>query len=322
MRIVTPLTIRSRRTATVVLICVHGGGFNSDSGSLTESIPIANLTQTKVVSVLYRLAPEHPVPGCSRRHGRGLQGAAQELQTEEHRALRNLSRSYPHRPDNRPAKAAWPSAARSPRRLFRPGRLQPVRRLVGHVRAQRLSGHLDPPNPDTHDSEYVGSTNTKDPVLSPLFADVKGFPPDALHHQRTRPAAERDDHTASEIPRIGRRCRPRRLRSIAACLLERCQPARVPRSLPDHGRILRFAFGEIASWFYARYPAIYTASRLPYSKFMPQPCPKCDGMGMRIVRQPDGRSAAEPCDCRQELRVTALIGTGAHTSPLRALLFR
>lgn len=30
-------------------------------------------------------------------------------------------------------------------------------------------------------------------------------------------------------------------------------------------------------------------------------------MGMRIIRQTDGRFAAEPCDCRHELRVAALI---------------
>src|SRR5208283_415030 len=47
-----------------VLINVHGGGFNSDSGSLVEGIPIANLTATTVVSVYYRLAPEHPFPAA------------------------------------------------------------------------------------------------------------------------------------------------------------------------------------------------------------------------------------------------------------------
>ena len=61
VRIVTPLTMSPGKRDRV-LINLHGGGFNSDSGSLTETIPIANLTGTKVVAVLYRLAPEHPFP--------------------------------------------------------------------------------------------------------------------------------------------------------------------------------------------------------------------------------------------------------------------
>jgi monoterpene epsilon-lactone hydrolase len=61
VREVTPLTIEHKDW---VLICLHGGGFNSDSGSFTESIPIANLTKARVVSVLYRLAPEHPYPAA------------------------------------------------------------------------------------------------------------------------------------------------------------------------------------------------------------------------------------------------------------------
>ena len=40
-----------------------------------------------------------------------------------------------------------------------------------------LSGHLDPPQPGPHDSDYVGSTNPSDPVLSPLFADLHNMPP-------------------------------------------------------------------------------------------------------------------------------------------------
>jgi acetyl esterase/lipase len=47
-----------------LLICLHGGGFTSDSGSLTESIPVAALTGTKVISVLYRLAPQFPFPAA------------------------------------------------------------------------------------------------------------------------------------------------------------------------------------------------------------------------------------------------------------------
>lgn len=45
-----------------VLLNLHGGGAKVDSGSLTETIPIAALTGVPVVAVRYRLAPEHPYP--------------------------------------------------------------------------------------------------------------------------------------------------------------------------------------------------------------------------------------------------------------------
>src|SRR3954451_6516541 len=45
-----------------VLLNLHGGGFNSDSGSYTESTPIAGYSKIKVVSVLYGWAPEHAFP--------------------------------------------------------------------------------------------------------------------------------------------------------------------------------------------------------------------------------------------------------------------
>ena len=46
------------------MINLHGGVFVSDSGSLIEGIPIANLARIKVVSVYYRLAPENPFPAA------------------------------------------------------------------------------------------------------------------------------------------------------------------------------------------------------------------------------------------------------------------
>ena len=45
-----------------ILLNLHGGGGKLDSGSLTETIPIAALAKLPVVAVLYRLAPEHPYP--------------------------------------------------------------------------------------------------------------------------------------------------------------------------------------------------------------------------------------------------------------------
>ncbi|MEK6397218.1 MAG: hypothetical protein V4734_03965 [Terriglobus sp.] len=48
---------KQMKHADRVLICLHGGGFNADSGSYSESLPVAALSGTRVVSVLYRMAP-------------------------------------------------------------------------------------------------------------------------------------------------------------------------------------------------------------------------------------------------------------------------
>src|ERR1700682_5715881 len=56
--VVTPPVIPANK-ANRVLINLHGGGFTSDSGSLTASLPIANLTPTRAVSVVYRLGLDH-----------------------------------------------------------------------------------------------------------------------------------------------------------------------------------------------------------------------------------------------------------------------
>ena len=62
-----------------MLINLHGGGFNSDSGSLIEGVPIANLAKIKVVSVYYRLRSGESLSCRGRRRGRGLQRIAEDL---------------------------------------------------------------------------------------------------------------------------------------------------------------------------------------------------------------------------------------------------
>ena len=48
-------------------------------------------------------------------------------------------------------------------------------------RSLGFSGNLAPQTSDRpHDENYVGKTDPKDPVLSPLFADLHGFPPSLL----------------------------------------------------------------------------------------------------------------------------------------------
>src|SRR5208282_93122 len=63
VRIVTPDGLPGANRDKV-LLNLHGGGFNADSGSYTESIPIAGYSKIKVVAVLYRLAPENPFPAA------------------------------------------------------------------------------------------------------------------------------------------------------------------------------------------------------------------------------------------------------------------
>jgi acetyl esterase/lipase len=42
---------------------------------------------------------------------------------------------------------------------------------------QGFSGHLDPPASGPHDPFYVGKTDPRNPVLSPVYADLRGLPP-------------------------------------------------------------------------------------------------------------------------------------------------
>jgi len=164
-----------------VLVNLHGGGFNSDSGSLIEGVPICNLAKIKVVSVYYRLAPENPFPAAvddvvavykellkTYKSGNiGIFGtsAGATLTAEVTAKLKQSGLPLPgalgmfsvHPDYTRPTDS---------QELFAldgfPGRLE-----------------LRDPNKPPEDA-YAGSTDRKDPVLSPLFADLKGWPPSLL----------------------------------------------------------------------------------------------------------------------------------------------
>jgi acetyl esterase/lipase len=174
VRIVTPL---AGMEPDRVLLNIHGGGFNSDSGSWTESIPIANLTKIKVVAVLYRLAPEHPFPA-------GLDDIVA--------VYKELLKTY--KPAHIAVYGTSAGAILTGEVAVRikqlglplPGALGVFSGMGDFTRdgdswamyaLNGLSGHLDPPGPGPHNPDYVGSTNPSDPVLSPLFADLHNMPP-------------------------------------------------------------------------------------------------------------------------------------------------
>src|SRR5260370_37209572 len=83
-----------------LLICLHGGGFTSDSGSLIESIPMAALTGTKVISVQYRLAPQFPFPAAV--EDSTAVGRAQDPCAAQDRDLRNFRGCGPGGPNGGP----------------------------------------------------------------------------------------------------------------------------------------------------------------------------------------------------------------------------
>jgi len=176
VRIVTPLVISPEKRDRV-LINLHGGGFNSDSGSLSESIPIANLTGTKVIAVLYRLAPEHPFPAglddaisvykellkTYEASHIGIYGtsAGAILTAEVTAKLKQLNLPFPG--------AAGIFSGMGD--FSQPGDSIALFALNG------FSGHLDPPKRDEHSEYFPASLDPKDPILSPLYSDLSGFPP-------------------------------------------------------------------------------------------------------------------------------------------------
>jgi acetyl esterase/lipase len=174
VRVVTPLSGEKRGR---VLINLHGGGFNSDSGSLTETIPMANLTGTKVIAVLYRLAPEHPYPA-------GLDDAIavykEVLKTYKPKNIGIYGTSAGA------ILTAEVTAKIKQLGLPMPGATGVFSGMGDFARAgdstamyalNGLSGYLAPPKPGPTNNEYVGSTDPTDPILSPVYGDLTGFPP-------------------------------------------------------------------------------------------------------------------------------------------------
>jgi acetyl esterase/lipase len=176
VRVVTPEGL-PEANRDKVLLNLHGGGFNSDSGSFTESIPIASYTKIKVVAVLYRLAPEHPFPAAVddsvavykellktyKPEHIVIYGtsAGAELTAEVAAKLKQLGLPMP----------AALGIFSGQGDFARDGDSMALYALRG------LSGHLDPPAPEPHDSYYVGATDPKDPILSPIYSDLHGLPP-------------------------------------------------------------------------------------------------------------------------------------------------
>jgi len=176
VHIVTPEQA-SEKNKDKVLLNLHGGGFNSDSGSYTESIPIASYTGIKVVAVLYRLSPEVTFPAAV---DDSIAVYKELLKTYKpsHIVIYGTSAGA--------ILTAEVAAKIKQLGLPMPAALGIFSGMGDFARAgdsmamyglRGLAGHLDPPEPGVHDPFYVASTDPKDPVLSPIYSDMHGLPP-------------------------------------------------------------------------------------------------------------------------------------------------
>src|SRR5580658_4849917 len=160
-----------------VLVNLHGGGFNSDSGSLIEGVPLCNLAKIKVVSVYYRLAPENVFPAAvddvvavykellkdykPRNIGIFGTSAGGVLTAEVAVKLKQSGLPLPG------ALGLFSMLAD----YSRPGDTESLFALNG------FPGIVSPQDPNKRrGEEYAPNTDPRDPVLSPLFADLHGMP--------------------------------------------------------------------------------------------------------------------------------------------------
>jgi monoterpene epsilon-lactone hydrolase len=178
--IITPLST-PEPNRDLVLVNLHGGGFNSDSGSLIEGVPIANLAKIKVVSVYYRLAPENPFPApvddtvaiykallkTYKPHNIGIFGTSAGAILTAEVAVRLKQLNLPE-----PAALGFFSVLADYSRTADSHQLFALNGFPGNLKPQ------DPGAPTGE--EYARTTDRKDPVLSPIFADLKNMPPSPL----------------------------------------------------------------------------------------------------------------------------------------------
>lgn len=153
-----------------VLLNLHGGGAKVDSGSLTETIPIAALTGVPVVAVRYRLAPENPYP-ARLDDALAVYEALTKARTAGEIAVYGTS-------------AGAVLSAQLVARLTALGRPMPA--ALGF-----FSGTADAGKKGDSESwmptpggglalEETYKIPLTDPVLSPLYADLSRFPPTLL----------------------------------------------------------------------------------------------------------------------------------------------
>src|ERR1051325_10528249 len=175
VRIITPIDLPKENQDRIPLN-VRGGGFQADWGSVSETVPLASLTKTKVVAVLYRLSPENPFPAAVddtvavykemlktyKPQKVVLYGTSAGAMLTAEVAVRLKQLDLPL-----PAALGILSGDGANDMFGDSARIFTLDGLRGPLEILK-DGQPDP---------YTGKTNPRDPVLSPQYADLKGMPP-------------------------------------------------------------------------------------------------------------------------------------------------
>ena len=180
--LVKPCEAASFGDRSPVLINMHGGGFVMGSGSLVEAIPIAHLSGIPVISVDYRLAPEHPFPAATDDIAAVYQGVLEFHKPSDIGIYGTSAGGFltgqaamRFKLDGLPLPACLG--------IFTAG--GDLSDLGDSARIFTLSGFWgEPILPTDHElSEiraYVGGADIRSPLISPALGDLSGFPPSLL----------------------------------------------------------------------------------------------------------------------------------------------
>lgn len=175
--LVTPRTLAPAAKGRL-LINLHGGVFMLGQGSIVEAVPIAALAGIPVLAIDYRLAPEHPYPAAV---------------DDTIAVYRELLRSYP--PEHLALYGTSAGAVLTAQvavrarqlRLALPAALGFFSGTADFARQSdtetmfSMPGFAAAVTPTAIQAKaYLANNSLTDPVMSPIYADLKGFPPTLL----------------------------------------------------------------------------------------------------------------------------------------------
>jgi monoterpene epsilon-lactone hydrolase len=157
---------------------IHGGGFalGSAEGSVGLASDLARRTGMRVVSVDYRLAPEHPYPAALQDVTTAYRALVEQADDAEPIVVSGESAGGNLAIElliaDKAEGLAMPAAA-----LL----LSPMTDLTATANSYATKAHADPAITAqairTRVADYLADTDAADPLVSPIFADLSGLPP-------------------------------------------------------------------------------------------------------------------------------------------------